>query len=139
MAQRDRDGRTQGAGLTPRQERAIACLLAEPSVAKAAESAGVGERTLHRWLREPLFAREYRAARRGAFDQAIGLTQRYGALAAQALARIVADPKSSASARVAAATAILRFGREGVELDDLASRIEDLEFAARGPGEGGAP
>jgi len=32
--------------------------------------------------------------------------------------------------KVSAATAILRFGREGLELDDLAARIEVLEQAA---------
>ncbi len=119
-------------GLTKRQEQAIGFLLAEPSVAKAAESAGVGERTLHRWMREPAFARAYRDARRGAFDQAVSMTQRYAALAVQALARIVADPKVSANARVSAATAILRFGREGVELDDLVGRIDTLERSLSG-------
>ncbi len=34
------------------------------------------------------------------------------------------------SSKVAAATAILRFGREGIELDDLAARVEALEQAA---------
>jgi hypothetical protein len=114
-------------GLTTKQERAIGFLLAEPSVAKAAESAGVGERTLHRWMREPEFARAYRDARRNAFEQAVAMTQRYATLAVQALARIVADSKTSASARVAAASAILRFGREGIELDDLAARLDSLE------------
>ena len=36
--------------LEPRQERAIIALLNEPTIAKAADAAGVGERTLHRWL-----------------------------------------------------------------------------------------
>lgn len=116
-----------GAGLTPKQEKAIGFLLAEPSVAKAAESAGVGERTLHRWMREPEFAKAYREARRNAFEQAVAMTQRYATLAVQALARIVADSKTSASARVAAASAILRFGREGIEIDDLAARVDELE------------
>lgn len=128
------DGHSNPASpLTAKQEKAIGFLMAEPSIAKAAESAGVGERTLHRWMREPDFARAYRDARRAAFDQAVSMTQRYATLAVQALARIVADSKVSANARVGAATAILRFGREGVELDDLAGRIESLESLLQVP------
>ena len=40
------------------------------------------------------------------------------------------DDDAPASAKVAAATTLLRFGREGIELDDLAARVEALEQAA---------
>jgi hypothetical protein len=115
--------------LSPKQEQALLALLNETSITKAAEHAGVGERTLYRWLEEPAFRRQYKEARRTAFDQAIGLTQRCAAGAVQTLAKVMADPKSPASARVAAAAALLRFGREALELDDLAQRIEVLERA----------
>lgn len=118
-------------GLTPRQERAIGFLLVEPSIARAATAAGVGERTLHRWLDDPPFARAYRAARRRAFEQAVAMTHRYATLAVQSLARIIADNAAPASARVAAATSVLRFAREGIELDDILERVESLEAAAR--------
>ena len=42
----------------------------------------------------------------------------------------MADRETPAHARVTAATAILKFGREGIELDDLAARIDALELAA---------
>ena len=44
-----------------------------------------------------------------------------------ALAKIVTDGSVQASARVSAASALLKFGRESIELDDLAGRIETLE------------
>ena len=114
-------------GLTPRQERALASLMTEPTVARAAESAGVGERTLRRWLREEPFASRYRAMRRDAFDHAITLTHRYAAAAVTTLARVMADPGASAASRVAAAVAMVRIAREGIELDDLAQRVARLE------------
>ncbi len=40
------------------------------------------------------------------------------------------DDGAPSSSKVAAATTILRFGREGIELDDLAARVEALESAA---------
>ena len=116
-------------GLTPKQEQAIITLLSEPTVAKAATLAGVGERTLYTWLDDPAFSRAYRAARRQAFSHAVSLTQRYAPLAVQTLAKIMADPKAPYPSRVAAASALLKVGRESLELDDLAQRIDALEAA----------
>ena len=117
-------------GLTPPQERAIIALLNEQTVGRAAGAAKVGQRTLYRWLREPEFSRAYRQARRDAFGQAIALTQRYAPLAVNTLAQVMMDDQAPSSSKVAAATTILRFGREGIELDDLGARVEALEQAA---------
>ena len=114
-------------GLTAPQERAIIALLNEQTVGRAAAAAEVGQRTLHRWLKEPTFARAYREARREAFGQAIALTQRYAPLAVNTLAQVMMNDSAPSSSKVAAATTILRFGREGIELDDLAARVEALE------------
>ncbi len=117
--------------LTHAQQQSIFALLAEPSIAAAAAKAGVGERTLHRWLRQEVFGSVYRDSRREAFIQAIGLTQRSAAAAVATLLRIMHDPKATWSARVAAATNVLRFARESIELDDLAERLIKLEKATQ--------
>ncbi len=117
-------------GLTAPQERAIIALLNEQTVGRAANAAEVGQRTLYRWLKEPTFSRAYREARREAFGQAIALTQRYAPLAVNTLAQVMMDDGAPTSSKVAAATTILRFGREGIELDDLGARVEALEQAA---------
>ena len=119
--------------LPARQEKAIAALMSCTSVLKAAEQAGVGERTLHSWLRQPAFAAAYRSARRESFSHAIAMTQRYAGHAVQALAKVMTEPSAPWTARVQAAVAILRFGREGIELEDLQQRIEALEMAAGTP------
>ncbi len=116
--------------LSPKQEKAILALLQEPTIAKAAASAGVGNRSLVRWLTQDDFSRAYRKARREAFSQAIGLTQHYAPLAVNTLATIMADKTAPSHARVTAASTLLKFGREGIELDDLAARVEALENAA---------
>ncbi len=117
-------------GLTAPQERAIIALLNEQTVGRAAAAAEVGQRTLYRWLKDPTFSRAYREARRDAFGQAIALTQRYAPLAVNTLAQVMMDDNAPSSSKVAAATTILRFGREGIELDDLAARVDALEQAA---------
>ena len=113
--------------LTPAQENAILALLAQPSVAKAAEACGVPERTLYNWLDDPHFDRAHRRARKLAFRQAIALSQRYAAMAVQTLAKVASDPNVPAAAKVSASTALLKFSRESIELDDLAERVEALE------------
>lgn len=47
----------------------------------------------------------------------------------QTLAKIMADVQAPYPSRVAAASALLKVGRESLELDDLAQRIDALEAA----------
>ncbi len=124
--------------LSKPQHEAIVALLNEATVAKAAEVCGVSERTLYRWLSEPVFASAFRRARREAFSHAVGLCQRYSAGAVNALAKIAMDTTAPHASRVSAATNILKFGRESMELDDLAARVDALE-AARSDVEGWRP
>ncbi len=107
-ADQENDDRHQG--LTAPQERAIIALLNEQTVGRAAAAAEVGQRTLYRWLKDPMFSRAYREARRDAFGQAIALTQRYAPLAVNTLAQVMMDDGAPSSSKVAAATTILRFG-----------------------------
>ena len=119
------------AELKPSQQRAILALLQEPSIAKAARSAGVGVTTLHHWLDDPKFVAAYRRAKRHVFEQAIGLTHRYTALAVNTLAKVMVDPAAPYAPRVTAAAAILRFSRDTIELEDIQERVELLERQSR--------
>ena len=114
-------------GLTPKQEEAIAALLTETTVEAAAKRIEVGERTLYRWLGEPVFRAEYQRCRREAFGQAIALLQRYSPMAATTLATIADDKAAPHSARVQASNAMLKHCRDSIELDDLAARVQMLE------------
>ena len=68
-----------------RQESAIAALLCSPTIPEAAKTAGVCERTLFRWLQDPVFQQSYRAARREAVSQAIAGLQKASSEAVQTL------------------------------------------------------
>ena len=117
--------------LSARQDKAIIALLNEATVARASAICGIPERTIYNWLGEPDFSAAYHRHRREAFGQAVAMTQRYAPLAVNTLARVMQDETAPHHARVTAAANILRFGREGIELDDLAQRVEALEQAAR--------
>jgi hypothetical protein len=113
--------------LTPKQQKAIAALLSAPNIRKAAEDAGVPERTIYDWLKTAPFKKAYRDAQRESFKHAIGLCQKYLPHAVQTLVQIMADKDAQKSARVTAALGLLKFGRESIELDDMVERIEKLE------------
>ncbi|MBX3316464.1 MAG: hypothetical protein KF902_06315 [Phycisphaeraceae bacterium] len=119
--------RRSSSGLTTTQEKAILALLDEPTVAHAAKAAGVGRRTMYRWMDDPNFSKAFRKARRESFSQAMAASQKFAPVAVQVLAKIMADTSAPMSSRVSAATALLKFSRESIELDDLATRVDDLE------------
>jgi hypothetical protein len=117
-----------GEKLSRNQERAIAALLVHPTMLKAAAAAGVGEVTLWRWLQIPGFKEQYRLARREAVSQAVGHLQGACSVAVLALTDVAQDVSCPASARVSAARTVLELALKGVELEDLAARVEELEL-----------
>ncbi len=117
----------QNEGLTAKQERAIAALLAHPTVEKAADEVGVTRQTLHRWMGEAVFGDAFRKARRETFTHSVSMAQKYAPAALNSLASIMMDKAAPPSARVAASKAVLDFGREALELDDVVQRMEKIE------------
>ena len=120
----------QASKLGRKQDQAIAALMTQRNVDEAARVAGVGARTLWRWLKIPEFQAAYREARRMAFSQAIARLQQSGSAAATTLVKIMIDPKEPAAARVRAADCVLTHGVRAIEIEDLAARVEQLERAA---------
>ena len=113
--------------LTPKQHKAIAALLAEPTIAQAADKVGIGERTLYTWLDDTAFADCYRAARRDAVGQAVARLQQASSDAVTVLVGIMNDTETPRSIRVASAAKVLDTAIKAVELEDLEARIAALE------------
>jgi hypothetical protein len=124
-----------GEKLTRKEEQAIAALLAEATVAAAAEKAGVSEVTLWRWLKLPDFKASYREARREAFEKATAQLQQSSWAAAITLVRLLGS--GSDSVRLRSATAILDHANKGLELLDFDERISALEQHADSQGGSG--
>ncbi len=108
-----------------KQEGAIAALIQYPTILQAAEAAGISEKTLRVWIKEPAFAAAYREARKALVDDALKTLQRSAASAAIVLLKsLKADDDNTA---IRAATAILdRCVRLGEALD-LEERLCVLE------------
>jgi transposase len=112
---------------TRKQEKAISALLTTDSVSQAASVAGVGERTLYRWLRDSTFLEQYRKARKTALDQAISKLQERSNRAAKALIDIVENEEMPPSTRVMAAKEVLQAAVKGIERDTFEAKLEQLE------------
>ena len=116
--------------LDRKQEEAIAALLTQRNVEEAARAAGIGTRTLLRWMQVPEFQKAYREARRAAFGQAIARLQQGTSAAATTLLKLLIDPNTPASVRVRAADSIFHHAAKAIEIEDIEERVSELERAA---------
>jgi hypothetical protein len=122
----------RGSILGRKQEDAIAALLTQRNIEEAARSAGIGVRTLLRWLKVPEFQKAYREARRDAFGQAIARLQQGTSAAATTLLKVMIDPSAPASVRVRAADSVLNHAAKAIEIEEIEARVAALEQAASG-------
>ncbi len=114
--------------LTPGQEAAIAALVGEPTYAKAAKAAGVGVRTLRRWIHSDAdFRQRLREARASVFDQAVRAIHLASPTAAGVLDGIAQDAAAPRTARVSAARALIHYSCRGHEMADIDGRLSELE------------
>src|ERR1035437_7033096 len=101
-----------------KQEEAIVALLTQRNVEEAAHAAGIGGRTLLRWLRLPEFEAAYREARRAAFRQSIARLQQASGAAVSTLLKIMVDTSAPHSTRVRAADSVLDHAAKAIEIED---------------------
>lgn len=116
-----------GQKLTAKQELALVALLDCGEIKRAAERAGVNDATLWRWLQQGEFQRRYREARRQLVETAIAQLQGDCTTAARVLREVAEDAQAPASARVAAAKAILEQSIAAVQLTDLQAEVEEIK------------
>lgn len=115
--------------INAKQERAILALLSTRSVAEAAALAKVGERTLWRWLSDPLFRVSLAGAEADMLDAA---TRRLLQLQDEAIGTVQAimqDCEASAGVRLRAAQAVLDYLLKLRELRNVEQRLTALEMA----------
>ena len=123
-----------GEKLGRKQEEAIAALLSQRNIEEAARAAGVGTRTLIRWLKLPEFGKEYRKARHEAVHQSVARLQQATGAAATIVLKLMTDPNVPAAVKLRAAECVFDRAFKGVELEDIEVRLAALEAtSASGP------
>jgi hypothetical protein len=118
------------AKLGSKKEGAILALLSQRSIEDAARVAGVGPRTLYRWMKEPAFDAAYRDGKRAAFSQSIARLHQMASAAVTTLGKAMVDPSTPPATRVRAADSILDHTAKAIELEDMEARLAALERAA---------
>jgi hypothetical protein len=113
----------------PQWDLAIAALLSESSIVRAADLVGVSERTLRRWLAEPRFQRLYREACRAVLAAARSRLVGLVGAATEALGRALTCGVPSVEARVA--IDVIKLATDGAGPADLEARLSALEQDTR--------
>jgi hypothetical protein len=113
-----------------KQEDAIAALLTQRNIEEAAKAAGISARTLLRWLKLAEFQTAYREARRTAYSQAVAKLQQGATAAATTLLKVMLDQTTPASVKVRAAECVMTHSSKAIEIEDIETRVGELERAA---------
>lgn len=107
------------------KEKALSALLNSPSITEAARKSGISERTFYRYLDEPEFKKEFRAARRAIVENSISQIQSATGEAVETLKQNLHCENPAVEVR--AAQIILDNAVKGVETIDFLERLERLE------------
>jgi hypothetical protein len=112
--------------LTAKQLKGLAAIISNPTLTAAARAAKVSERTIRRWMRDPIFRRVLRREVSDHYCIGVAKLEQAAAAAADTLRGILDDPDASAGERISAALGVLRLGWKAAavglaeELDELA-------------------
>jgi lambda repressor-like predicted transcriptional regulator len=117
--------------VTHKQRKAIAALLATPTVRAAAKQAGVSEKTLYQWLSEPAFKRALQDAQTALLEETMRHLSAGAGLAVDTL-RQLAQSGEHESTRLRAAVAWLELVIKYKDVLDVEARLEALESAVFG-------
>lgn|SRR5262249_5968221 len=121
--------------LTAKQTAAIAALLSEPSVKRAAARCQISERQLHRWICQVGFAARLKEARGRIIEVTLSNLQSASSKAVETLNEIMCDPDAGPTARVSAARTILEMTLRANDSLVMSERLAALEAKLGGMGQ----
>jgi hypothetical protein len=111
------------------RRRLIEAMLHESVLEKAAAAAGISPTTAWRIRKTPEFQAEYLQARRDAFLHSLARLQSACGSAVTILLKVMVGVNSTDLTRLRAVELVLRLAKDGIEVDDFATRLERLEEA----------
>ena len=114
-----------------KKAEALAALLTEKTQKDAAKKAGISERTLAAYLADPDFRKKYEEELSKITHSASVKLRKYMSEAVDVLHSTATDQETGATAKVAAARAILDYGLKVSEMEDLRNKLEELEERIR--------
>ena len=118
---------TKSVQLSANQRKALEALLRCPSVAQAARTCGLSERTLWRYLSDDVFVSELRTRQDAALAGVTAALSGMSGVALETLADLLSDGDVPPSVRARIGLGWLGELRKAVELGDLTARVIELE------------
>lgn len=110
-------------------EKVIIAVLSNPTIAKAAKSLQVSERTLYLRLAEPGLKQKLQQARGRLLESALTALEALTGEAIEIMGRIMRDPANSPQVRLSACNGVLTNTLKLSEQVDVTQRLEALEAA----------
>lgn len=123
-----KNGRREG--ITPAQQRAISALLEARDIRSAAVAAGVGERSLYRWMSDEDFQQELQHAQRMLLEGTLRRLAHLSAMAIDVLERGMREAEPLPQQLRAAEITLSRL-MKAQEVLSLEERLESLESTLR--------
>ena len=115
--------------LSPEQRKAIYALLSSGNVKAAAKAAGVSRDSIYRWMKEPAFKAELRAAEGLALEGLARSLLRLGDKAVAVLEAAMDDLAAPHSVKLKAASVVFTHHPQLLEAVTLSERVAELEMA----------
>ena len=113
--------------LSPRQYKALSAMLESSSIRQAAAAAGIPEKTLYNWKKEPAFERAYWDALREKWAHTKGVALTVANPMLMVLVRVASKETARDADRISAASKVLDIALKVIELDDMEQRLKQLE------------
>jgi hypothetical protein len=117
--------------LTARQKKLLTVLVGMTDLKAAANIAGVGRTTAHRWMKEPLFLEELTRLRDRALTEALSTVKSYTAQAAEELAKLLHTGDERLRRQIC--NDIMSHSLRIREVENLDHRVQALENKMNGP------
>lgn len=116
-----------GTGKQRQQDLFLSALLTQPTIAQAAQRAGISDATAGRWLKDPRFQARYADAKRQAFAEVLDYLQHSMLAAVMTLRSVMLDAQAKPTTKVLAAGKLLELGLRAHEVYTVEERLAALE------------
>ncbi len=112
---------------TPKQEKALASLLTEPTIEGVAKVVGISKTTLYQWLKEPAFKAALDEARALLFTDNLSLLKASLKAGVEALRLALTDPDATVANKITAGKTLIELALRANEQLEIEQRLAALE------------
>jgi hypothetical protein len=120
----------QRAGITRRQQDAIAALLNSWTVEEAARTVGIGSQILRRWMnKDRNFIAAYNAAQDAEYARSMARLRQEAPSSAAMLLKVTVEERGRPTTKLRAAILLLGHAQDAIEIDKFRVEVTELERA----------